>query len=83
MMVVLFMSLHRCVTAEIDTDHSTGKLDNVPPVSAEQVNHLLIGRMKGIQGHCNSCYMDAALFGSGGRTHNSDFISCTKKSGYC
>uniref|UniRef100_A0A3P8QYP3 Ubiquitin carboxyl-terminal hydrolase CYLD n=1 Tax=Astatotilapia calliptera TaxID=8154 RepID=A0A3P8QYP3_ASTCA len=28
----------------------------------EQVKQLLTGRMKGIQGHCNSCYMDAALF---------------------
>uniref|UniRef100_A0A3Q4BNC8 USP domain-containing protein n=1 Tax=Mola mola TaxID=94237 RepID=A0A3Q4BNC8_MOLML len=34
----------------------------VPPISTEQVNQILIGRMKGIQGHCNSCYMDAALF---------------------
>uniref|UniRef100_A0A3B3C7F4 Ubiquitin carboxyl-terminal hydrolase CYLD n=1 Tax=Oryzias melastigma TaxID=30732 RepID=A0A3B3C7F4_ORYME len=37
-------------------------LEVVPPISAEQIDHLLIGRMKGIQGHCNSCYMDAALF---------------------
>ncbi|KAM4739111.1 ubiquitin carboxyl-terminal hydrolase CYLD isoform 2-T2 [Anableps anableps] len=48
---------------EEDADHSTGKLETVPPISTEQVNQLLIGRMKGIQGHCNSCYMDAALFG--------------------
>lgn len=48
--------------AEIETGHSTGKLDTVPPVSTEQINQVLIGRMKGIQGHCNSCYMDAALF---------------------
>lgn len=34
----------------------------VPPISTEQVSHLLIGRMKGIQGHHNSCYMDSALF---------------------
>uniref|UniRef100_H2RK57 Ubiquitin carboxyl-terminal hydrolase CYLD n=1 Tax=Takifugu rubripes TaxID=31033 RepID=H2RK57_TAKRU len=32
------------------------------PKEEEQVDHILIGRMKGIQGHCNSCYMDAALF---------------------
>lgn len=48
--------------SEAETDHSTGKLDTVPPISSEQINQLLIGRMKGIQGHCNSCYMDAALF---------------------
>uniref|UniRef100_A0A3B4VII5 ubiquitinyl hydrolase 1 n=1 Tax=Seriola dumerili TaxID=41447 RepID=A0A3B4VII5_SERDU len=38
------------------------KLETVPPITTEQVNQILIGRMKGIQGHCNSCYMDAALF---------------------
>ncbi|XP_042338720.1 ubiquitin carboxyl-terminal hydrolase CYLD isoform X2 [Plectropomus leopardus] len=47
---------------ETETDHSTGKLETVPPISTEQVQQILIGRMKGIQGHCNSCYMDAALF---------------------
>nr|XP_004572386.3 ubiquitin carboxyl-terminal hydrolase CYLD [Maylandia zebra] len=44
------------------TDHSTAELQTVPPMSTEQVKQLLTGRMKGIQGHCNSCYMDAALF---------------------
>eukprot|EP00066_Takifugu_rubripes_P029416 XP_011618682.1 PREDICTED: ubiquitin carboxyl-terminal hydrolase CYLD-like isoform X1 [Takifugu rubripes] len=42
--------------------HTEGRLETVPPVTTEQVDHILIGRMKGIQGHCNSCYMDAALF---------------------
>ncbi|XP_034438105.1 ubiquitin carboxyl-terminal hydrolase CYLD isoform X1 [Hippoglossus hippoglossus] len=41
---------------------SSVKLETVPPISTEQVNEILIGQMKGIQGHCNSCYMDAALF---------------------
>ncbi|XP_029939637.1 ubiquitin carboxyl-terminal hydrolase CYLD isoform X2 [Salarias fasciatus] len=45
-----------------DMASSSGKLDIAVPVSTEQVDELLIGRMKGIQGHCNSCYMDAALF---------------------
>uniref|UniRef100_A0A667YKX0 Ubiquitin carboxyl-terminal hydrolase CYLD n=1 Tax=Myripristis murdjan TaxID=586833 RepID=A0A667YKX0_9TELE len=31
-------------------------------IYTEEVSQVLIGRMKGIQGHCNSCYMDAALF---------------------
>ncbi|XP_014844782.1 PREDICTED: ubiquitin carboxyl-terminal hydrolase CYLD-like [Poecilia mexicana] len=48
---------------EEDGNHDTGKLETVPPISTEQVEKLLIGRMKGIQGHCNSCYMDSALFG--------------------
>lgn len=47
---------------EDDMTDSSRKLDIVVPVSTEQVDDLLIGRMKGIQGHCNSCYMDAALF---------------------
>ncbi|KAG7263092.1 hypothetical protein CRUP_000694 [Coryphaenoides rupestris] len=34
----------------------------VEPISTDQVERILIGHMKGIQGHCNSCYMDAALF---------------------
>ncbi|KAI4828519.1 hypothetical protein KUCAC02_022601 [Chaenocephalus aceratus] len=50
------------VSDERETEHSAGKLETVPPISTEQVKHILIGRMKGIQGHCNSCYMDAALF---------------------
>ncbi|XP_076871017.1 ubiquitin carboxyl-terminal hydrolase CYLD isoform X2 [Brachyhypopomus gauderio] len=36
--------------------------ENVPPVVSEDVRRVLIGQMKGIQGHCNSCYMDSALF---------------------
>uniref|UniRef100_A0A3Q2TIL2 Ubiquitin carboxyl-terminal hydrolase CYLD n=1 Tax=Fundulus heteroclitus TaxID=8078 RepID=A0A3Q2TIL2_FUNHE len=48
---------------EENGDFSAGNQEPVPPISTEQVNQLLIGRMKGIQGHCNSCYMDAALFG--------------------
>ncbi|XP_037530377.1 ubiquitin carboxyl-terminal hydrolase CYLD [Nematolebias whitei] len=48
---------------EEDADYGSGNLEVFPPISTEQVNDLLIGRMRGIQGHCNSCYMDAALFG--------------------
>ncbi|KAI6075127.1 Ubiquitin carboxyl-terminal hydrolase CYLD-like protein [Aix galericulata] len=33
-----------------------------PPLRNEDAVSVLRGRMKGIQGHCNSCYMDAALF---------------------
>ncbi|KAG8134047.1 hypothetical protein E2320_011812 [Naja naja] len=35
---------------------------NSPPLRAEVAVNVLRGRMRGIQGHCNSCYMDAALF---------------------
>ena len=54
-----------CVVSEKETEHGEGRLENMPPVSTEQVDQILTGRMKGIQGHCNSCYMDAALFRSG------------------
>jgi len=46
------------------TDKTSAYVDeeNVPPISTEDVAKQLIGQMKGIQGHCNSCYMDSALF---------------------
>ncbi|XP_077127475.1 ubiquitin carboxyl-terminal hydrolase CYLD-like [Ranitomeya variabilis] len=34
----------------------------VPPLQGTAAVEILEGDMKGIQGHCNSCYMDAALF---------------------
>ncbi|XP_051932734.1 ubiquitin carboxyl-terminal hydrolase CYLD [Hippocampus zosterae] len=34
----------------------------VAPVSDSEATSLLVGRMKGIQGHINSCYLDATLF---------------------
>ncbi|XP_051467342.1 ubiquitin carboxyl-terminal hydrolase CYLD-like [Apus apus] len=36
--------------------------ESFPPLRNEAAVHVLRGRMRGIQGHCNSCYMDAALF---------------------
>ncbi|XP_061634044.1 ubiquitin carboxyl-terminal hydrolase CYLD isoform X2 [Phyllopteryx taeniolatus] len=45
-----------------ERQQSIGKMDPVAPISTDQVDQILIGQMKGIQGHCNSCYMDAALF---------------------
>ncbi|KAG7275983.1 hypothetical protein CRUP_028540 [Coryphaenoides rupestris] len=36
--------------------------DDAPPVSESQALSLLEGRMRGIQGHFNSCYLDATLF---------------------
>ncbi|XP_072110542.1 ubiquitin carboxyl-terminal hydrolase CYLD-like [Mobula birostris] len=34
----------------------------IPPPRSEDAVRILQGRMRGIQGHCNSCYMDSALF---------------------
>ncbi|NXJ67718.1 CYLD hydrolase, partial [Rostratula benghalensis] len=36
--------------------------ESFPPLWNEAAVRVLRGRMKGIQGHCNSCYMDVALF---------------------
>lgn len=57
-----FLGVCVCVSVEW---HMEGRLETVPPVTTDQVDRILIGQMKGIQGHCNSCYMDAALFRSG------------------
>ncbi|KAI1888799.1 hypothetical protein AGOR_G00172460 [Albula goreensis] len=35
---------------------------SVAPLSSERALQMLEGRMRGVQGHCNSCYMDSALF---------------------
>ncbi|XP_041834546.1 ubiquitin carboxyl-terminal hydrolase CYLD isoform X2 [Melanotaenia boesemani] len=36
--------------------------EDAPPVPETEALPLLVGRMKGIQGHINSCYLDATLF---------------------
>ncbi|KAK6318986.1 hypothetical protein J4Q44_G00101970 [Coregonus suidteri] len=36
--------------------------ENVPPIPESEGLSLLVGKMKGIQGHYNSCYLDATLF---------------------
>ncbi|XP_061730841.1 ubiquitin carboxyl-terminal hydrolase CYLD isoform X2 [Nerophis ophidion] len=37
----------------------------VAPIPESEAMSLLVGRMKGIQGHINSCYLDATLFRQG------------------
>uniref|UniRef100_A0A673H2B4 ubiquitinyl hydrolase 1 n=1 Tax=Sinocyclocheilus rhinocerous TaxID=307959 RepID=A0A673H2B4_9TELE len=36
--------------------------EDVPPFAEQDVLSHLVGRMRGIQGHFNSCYLDATLF---------------------
>lgn len=36
--------------------------EDVPPIPESEALSLLVGRMRGIQGHINSCYLDATLF---------------------
>ncbi|XP_051872959.1 ubiquitin carboxyl-terminal hydrolase CYLD [Pristis pectinata] len=51
-----------------DPDRTAGSREScvvsevVPPPRNEDAVRILQGRMRGIQGHCNSCYMDSALF---------------------
>ena len=48
-------------------------LDDAPTVQ-ELKRDLFIGRMKGIQGHQNSCYLDATLFAMFGVTSRFDEV---------
>ncbi|KAK0136039.1 Ubiquitin carboxyl-terminal hydrolase CYLD [Merluccius polli] len=59
-------SANQDVAEEEAADHegSCEELYPIDPIDTKQVDQILIGRMKGIQGHCNSCYMDSALFSS-------------------
>ncbi|XP_061146683.1 ubiquitin carboxyl-terminal hydrolase CYLD [Syngnathus typhle] len=60
-----------CSFTASDTD-SQAEIPSVPPyvdseeyvapIAESEVMSLLVGRMKGIQGHINSCYLDATLF---------------------
>ncbi|XP_044076062.1 ubiquitin carboxyl-terminal hydrolase CYLD isoform X2 [Siniperca chuatsi] len=36
--------------------------EDAPPILESEALSLLVGKMKGIQGHFNSCYLDATLF---------------------
>ncbi|XP_044206164.1 ubiquitin carboxyl-terminal hydrolase CYLD [Thunnus albacares] len=36
--------------------------EDAPPIPESEALSLLVGKMKGIQGHVNSCYLDATLF---------------------
>uniref|UniRef100_A0A3B3VWT7 ubiquitinyl hydrolase 1 n=1 Tax=Poecilia latipinna TaxID=48699 RepID=A0A3B3VWT7_9TELE len=36
--------------------------EDAPPVPESEAASLFVGKMKGIQGHINSCYLDATLF---------------------
>lgn len=44
------------------TEDSCRVPGKVPPLQGAAAVDILEGDMRGIQGHCNSCYMDAALF---------------------
>ncbi|KAJ6661517.1 hypothetical protein lerEdw1_014427 [Lerista edwardsae] len=54
-------------------------LSNSPPLRDEAAVRVLQGQMRGIQGHCNSCYMDAALFSrvTGRLLSRHSLFSCT------
>uniref|UniRef100_A0AAQ4QAR7 Glutathione hydrolase n=1 Tax=Gasterosteus aculeatus aculeatus TaxID=481459 RepID=A0AAQ4QAR7_GASAC len=48
--------------------------EDVPPIPESEALSLLVGRMKGIQGHINSCYLDATLFSLFGSSMTLDNI---------
>uniref|UniRef100_A0A8C9R206 Ubiquitin carboxyl-terminal hydrolase CYLD n=1 Tax=Scleropages formosus TaxID=113540 RepID=A0A8C9R206_SCLFO len=56
----------QCVIKEelLSPDRGADELvpGRVAPLTSDKVLKMLMGDMKGIQGHCNSCYMDSALF---------------------
>ncbi|XP_047669331.1 ubiquitin carboxyl-terminal hydrolase CYLD isoform X2 [Tachysurus fulvidraco] len=58
----LFIKLSSCQLDESFLEHDGQDVSAVPPLRSEDVMKVLAGQMKGIQGHCNSCYMDASLF---------------------
>ncbi|XP_059185568.1 ubiquitin carboxyl-terminal hydrolase CYLD [Centropristis striata] len=51
--------------------------EDAPPIPESEALSLLVGRMKGIQGHINSCYLDATLFSLFGSSLTLDNI-CSK-----
>ncbi|XP_034615488.1 ubiquitin carboxyl-terminal hydrolase CYLD-like [Trachemys scripta elegans] len=58
----------QCVSSGLLDPSTCSRIDspevlaNFPPLRNGTAVSVLQGRMRGIQGHCNSCYMDAALF---------------------
>ncbi|CAH2294704.1 ubiquitin carboxyl-terminal hydrolase CYLD-like isoform X1 [Pelobates cultripes] len=64
-----FSSLHgrvnqiqRCNSIAFQDYASKCVEENTPPAEGNEAIELLTGWKKGIQGHCNSCYLDATLF---------------------
>ncbi|XP_048406537.1 ubiquitin carboxyl-terminal hydrolase CYLD isoform X2 [Stegostoma tigrinum] len=51
--------------------------ENVAPVQEEEALQLMKGRMKGIQGHHNSCYLDSTIFRTG--VVNADKVTKLRK----
>ncbi|XP_029287955.1 ubiquitin carboxyl-terminal hydrolase CYLD [Cottoperca gobio] len=51
--------------------------EDAPPIPESEALSLLVGKMKGIQGHINSCYLDATLFSLFGSSVTLDNI-CQK-----
>ncbi|KAG9466230.1 ubiquitin carboxyl-terminal hydrolase CYLD-like [Eleutherodactylus coqui] len=62
-----FLSSRDCSPKSLESpkpsrDDSHRVPGKVPPLQGAAAVDILEGDMRGIQGHCNSCYMDAALF---------------------
>ncbi|XP_074838510.1 ubiquitin carboxyl-terminal hydrolase CYLD-like isoform X2 [Carettochelys insculpta] len=54
--------VQRCNSLDFRVYASERVPEDTPPVLGEEGGQRLTGWKKGIQGHCNSCYLDATLF---------------------
>ncbi|XP_075709233.1 ubiquitin carboxyl-terminal hydrolase CYLD-like isoform X2 [Rhinoderma darwinii] len=54
--------IQRCNSLEFRDYTSKCVEENTPPATDSEAVERLTGWKKGIQGHCNSCYLDATLF---------------------
>ncbi|KAF7208836.1 ubiquitin carboxyl-terminal hydrolase CYLD [Nothobranchius furzeri] len=50
--------------------------EDAPPVPESEALPLFVGKMKGIQGHINSCYLDATLFSLFSSSVTVDSVCC-------
>jgi len=50
-----------CVCSPFSVPPFEESEEDAPPIPESEALSLLVGRMKGIQGHINSCYLDATL----------------------
>lgn len=55
--VVLFEAVTPVEEEEVEEEE-----EDVPPLTESEILSVLEGKMRGIQGHFNSCYLDSTLF---------------------
>ena len=75
--ILVFILLMTALLVALDGD-LRGKLEEEEPCDAPTKAELqrFIGPRRGIQGHQNSCYLDATLFAMFGLTNKFDEVIC-------